>query len=376
MLLRIRKSKKGLVYTCYYYNGYDPATGKQKEYPLGTDFELAKQKWAQFEAGTYKPIPAPRKFRKVISRLTGKVVERRTRETWDIAWSGRMKEIFDRYEHEVVTKKAPRTQKDNFEQIKMLRKVFDNAPIDSITPQHIAQYRDRRRSVKDGSPAPVRANREISLFSHIFNMAREWGYTAKENPCRGVRKNKENPRDYYADDTVWYAVYKHAKEELKDAMDLAYLAAQRPADVIKIKESDIQGNALFVKQNKTTRKLRIVFDNDDGTRNQLGQLIDRIRARKVRSMYLISTPDGQRVTKGMLRLRYDKARKDAYEEFLKAGDIATAERIMEFQFRDIRPKAASEIESIDDASGLLGHTKQDITKKVYIRVGKTVKPTR
>jgi hypothetical protein len=28
------------------------------------------------------------------------------------------------------------------------------------------------------------------------------------------------------------------------------------------------------------------------------------------------------------------------------------------------------------ASKLLGHTEQEITKKVYIRVGETVKPTR
>jgi hypothetical protein len=33
-------------------------------------------------------------------------------------------------------------------------------------------------------------------------MAREWGFTDRENPCAGVRKNKEKIRDYYANDMV------------------------------------------------------------------------------------------------------------------------------------------------------------------------------
>lgn len=55
---------------------------------------------------------------------------------------------------------------------------------------------------------------------------------------------------------------------------------------------------------------------------------------------------------------------------------ALAERVRKFQFRDIRPKAASDIGDLAAASRLLGHTEQEITKKVYVRVGETVKPTR
>jgi hypothetical protein len=47
-----------------------------------------------------------------------------------------------------------------------IRNVFSDAPIDAVTPQIIAQYRDSRT-------AKVRANREISLLSHIYNIARE-----------------------------------------------------------------------------------------------------------------------------------------------------------------------------------------------------------
>ena len=42
---------------------------------------------------------------------------------------------------------------------------------------------------------------------------------------------------------------------------------------------------------------------------------------------------------------------------------------MQFQFRDIRPKAASEIADISEASALLGHSKEGITERVYRRIG-------
>ncbi len=77
-----------------------------------------------------------------------------------------------------------------------------------------------------------------------------------------------------------------------------------------------------------------------------------------------------------LRVRFDAARNDAIKELLEQGNKELAARVRQFQFRDIRPKAASEIGDVLAASKLLGHTEQELTKKVYIRVGETVKPTR
>lgn len=329
-MIRVRKQLvSGKTWESFYYNGR--VNGKRVKIPLGNDLNEAKRKWAELECREAPP------------------------ET------GLMAPIFSRYEREVIPKKAPKTQLGNLSELAMLRKVFDAAPIDAITPQHVAQYRDKR-----GAAAPVRANRELALLSHVFNLAREWGYTAKENPCRGVRKNRETPRDYYADDAVWSAVYQAACDELRDAMDLAYLSGQRPADVLKMRFSDIKDGALEVEQNKTKRKLRIVLA---GT--QLGAVIERIRARKVSSVYLIATASGVPLKKHTLRVRFDNARLKAQ----KVADEALASRIQAFQFRDIRPKAASETD-LEHASKLLGHTEHEITQKVYRRVGETVKPVR
>lgn len=336
MLRRTKKLKNGELWEAFYYNGRDE-DGKRKEIPLGTDLNEAKRKWAELEC---KPAPVD---------------------------TGLMKHVFDRYVRDVIPTKAPRTQKDNEKELKQLRAGFDNAPVDAITPQHIAQYRDKRS-------AKTRANRELALLSHVFNMAREWGYTAKENPCRGVRKNKEAPRDFYADDSVWMAVYSVASTELQDAMDVAYLTGQRQADVLKFVMPAKDDKELATRQGKTGKKLRIRLVDDESQPTELAKVIERIRARprKISSIYLIALPSGQPMTYAMLRKRFEDARTAAANN---AVTPEIASRIREFQFRDIRPKAASETD-LEHAQKLLGHTKGQITEAVYRRVGEVVKPTK
>ncbi len=76
----------------------------------------------------------------------------------------------------------------------------------------------------------------------------------------------------------------------------------------------------------------------------------------------------------MHRIRFDNARKAAINEALANNDNDLAELISKFQFRDTRPKAASDMNDIDLASKLLGHTKEEITRKIYIRRGQEVTP--
>jgi len=341
MLRRVRTLKSGKKWVGYYYNGRDE-NGKRIEIPLGTDLDIAKSEWAKLDR---KEVPK-------ISRLLG--------------------DVFNRYERDVIPGKMPRTQKDNLLSLKQLRAAFCEAPIDAITPQIIAQYRDKRSG-------KVRANREISLLSHIYNMAREWGITEKENPAAGVRKNKERPRDFYAGPEIWNAVYECASGELRDAMDLAYLTGQRPADVLSMRATDCDEKYLQVAQHKTSKKLRIVLKYENQV-NQLGLLVDKLisqrKERGIRNPFLITTQDGRAVTASMLRLRFDDARKNAIHNALNRQDSILAEQIRQFQFRDIRPKAASEIGDLNHASRLLGHTDKRITETVYRRVGEIVQPTR
>ena len=95
-----------------------------------------------------------------------------------------------------------------------------HAPFEEIEPIHVRQYLDLRE-------AKTRANREKALFSHIWNKAREWGYTNLPKPCVGIKGHKEKGRkDVYVADDTYYAVYESATPPLRDAMDLASLTGQ------------------------------------------------------------------------------------------------------------------------------------------------------
>ncbi|WP_238738848.1 phage integrase [Pseudomonas putida] len=335
MYRRKRTRANGKVWEALYYRD-----GSGKDIFLGNDLVKAKLKWAELEA---KSVPKDLTI---------------------------MKGIFDQYLLKIIPGKAARTQKDNIYELKQLREVFDSAPIDAITPAMIAQYRDSRT-------AKTRANREIALLSHVFNTAREWGLTTKNNPCLGVRKNKEKPRDYYANEAVWQAGYEEAADELKDAMDLAYLTGQRPADVLSMRRDDIEGIYLLVSQGKTGKRLRIMLQTN-GVNNSLGTLLDRIMRRNSEhlSPFFILNSNGKRLSWEMLRNRWQDARESARIKAIGNKQPELANRIAQFQFRDIRPKAASEISDLTDASLLLGHSKEGITERVYRRVGAIAKPSK
>jgi len=341
MIRRTRKRKNGTTWVGYYYNGRD-ADGNRVEIPLGGDLDEAKIEWARLDR---KATPKPAHL---------------------------MDRLFDDYESKVLPKLTPGTQADYEKGLRQLRKAFIGAPINAMTSQVIAQYRDART-------AKVRANREIALLSTMFTFAREWGLTEKANPCFGLRRNKEVPRDYYAGKIVWDAVYSEAPPELKDAMDLAYLTGQRPADVLKASVADINHGFLMVGQGKTQKRLRIRL-HDGATAFDLSTFLDALLNRKtlagIKSSNLITNQAGLRMSYAMLRNRWDEAREKAAIVAEVKGDSTLATAIRQFQFRDIRPKAASEIDDIAHASQLLGHSTQEMTKKVYRRVGEIVRPTK
>ncbi|WP_231990407.1 tyrosine-type recombinase/integrase [Nitrosomonas ureae] len=326
----IRARKRG-VKTWYYY---DTGGKPRKEIPLGNDYALAVKKWAELQ------INAKPRHQEIIT----------------------FRYVAERYVRDVIPTKAPATQKDNLRELDWLYKFFDNppAPLEKIGAINIRQYMDWRKT--------IRANREKALFSHIWNKGREWGYTNLPNPCAGIKGFKETGRkNVYVDDATYNAVHVAASQPLRDAMDLAYLTGQRPSDVLKMTEHDIQDGSITVTQNKTGARLRISIEGE------LDILLKRIMARKsgykVRSFYLIVDDHGQRITLRTLQGHFYRARK-------VAGITQDT-----FQFRDLRAKAgtdkADSSGDIRQAQRQLGHSSVTMTE-TYIRErkGSKVKPTK
>jgi len=357
--MRVRSRKYGT----YYYLDAGKVDGKRKEIPLGLDYIEAIRKWADLTAGESKG-------RECIT----------------------FRHAAERYQREVLPTKAPATQAKNLQELTSLYKFFDDPPVplDEIDPVHVRQYLDWRVQstiqakiaanldrAKVGKPAvvvgktdgSVVANREKALFSHIWNFARSKGITNKANPCAGVKGFAEKGRDVYIEDDVFKAIHGAAELPLKDAMDLAYLTGQRPADVLKLSRADLKDGAVWIRQNKTGAKLRI---NVEG---ELAVLLDRMGGRKVMGMNLVNMTDGTPMTKFELRSALDRARAAAAIEH----PHLTA-KIKQFQFRDLRAKAATdkeESQGIAAAQSQLGHSTQTMTQHyVRHRKGKLVTPTK
>lgn len=330
--MRVRKGR-------YYY---DTQAKPRREIPLGADYGTALVKWAELEGG--KSLPA------------------NTQPTFGMAW--------ERYKKDVLPGKAPRTQTGNMDEAEHLLKVFKDGPLAMIKPSHVRGYLDTR-----GKVAQVRANRERALLSHIFNCARAWGYTDAPNPCAGIKGFSEPGRDKYVEEAEFRAVYAQACVPVRNAMDLAYLTGQRPADVLKATSADVQDGCLRVTQGKTGAKIRIALEGD------LGRLVTTLMPRptkgRVVSLHLIRNEDEQHLTYSAMTQRFSTIRAEAITVAVDDGLPALAASLRSFQFRDLRARAATDIEDIHSAQGLLAHAQVSMTQQYRrLRLGARVKPVK
>lgn len=231
---------------------------------------------------------------------------------------------------------------------------FAKARLEQIEPRHVKGY--IRQRTKKGA-----ALFEKRVLSAMFNWAREEGITTAPNPCAGIKFSqserkaigKLGKRDVYVTDPQFDEVHARATPILQDAMDLGLLTAQRPSDLLKMTRQDIRDGELWIVQGKTGAKVGIRIEG------RLKRLLERIQARprRVASMYLIATDDGQRLTYSALN-----------KQFVKARGEAT------WQFRDIRAKAATDSPDLKRAQGLLGHASETTTVGYRRNKGVAVPP--
>jgi integrase len=132
---------------------------------------------------------------------------------------------------------------------------------------------------------------------------------------------------------------------------------------------NIADGMLEVAQGKTGKRLHIRVEGE------LKAVIDRItgRVRKVRNLALVAAEDGGSMTVYRLWHLFNDARTAAAEA---AETDALTDKIRAFQFRDIRAKAASDIEDIKAAKNLLAHSAEELTRRVYVRKPKVVSPVK
>ena len=328
MLARKRTRKNGKTTVYYYYDGRED--GRRKEIPLGTDYIAAVQEWSKLEAAK---------------------LPKSARVTFPVA--------AERYLQNIISHRSRNTVSGANNAVRKLSKFFGGenpAPLDEIEPAHVRRYLDWRKDT------PGSANNEITYLSAIFNYAREQGWVSKENPCRNVKKHSKKRREIYIEDYLYQAVYQAAGQQMRDLMDIAYITGQRPIDIVGIHSSHIHDGILHINQQKTSAKLRFEISG------QLKEIIYRIRPG---NGYLFLNRHGRPLTRSSLSRQFLELRKSIMQQRPELSD-----ELADFQFRDLRAKAATDIYLAADtrtAADQLGHASERMTK-IYIRRGKILKP--
>lgn len=317
-----------LKHGAYYY-----VSRENKWIRLSEDKAVAFAKWAEIEGETPRESGSEKPL------------------------AGSMAALIDKYMVEVAPKKAKSTYTGNLTEAKNLKDVFGKMLVLEVRPTHIAKYLDIR-----GVNAPIRANREISLLSHIFSYAMRWGQIDR-NPCLGVAKHPEKGRDRYISDHEFEGVKKLASDLIATVMDFAYITALRKGDILNLRLDKITDEGILITQSKTGAKQ--LYEWTAG----LTEVVGRAKSlkRPIRGLYLFCTRQGQSYSDTGFKAMWNRVQ-------IKWADQGG----QRFTFHDIRAKALTDAKKLGlDAQSLAGHATSAMTEH-YIkqREFKRVKPLR
>lgn len=144
-----------------------------------------------------------------------------------------MADLAERYIEQHLPKKRPRSQREDRDLLRLyilpamrMAKVkdVDDAAVDAL----------HRKITKQGKP--TRANAAVRLLSKMFNLSIKWGMRA-DNPCKGVEKNNEEPRERYLSEAeinrLWAALDGERDRESVAAILLAMLTGARLGEIVK-----------------------------------------------------------------------------------------------------------------------------------------------
>ncbi len=247
--------------------------------------------------------------------------------------------LLDYYNSQDFQIKKVSTRNSYFDYKKDLLATFGAMPAKSIQPLHVRSFMDS----KGNKSGPVQANRHKSALQVVMGWGYERGRVIK-NPCIGIKKFKEIPRDVYVTDEEYQAILDSACPIIYAAAELAYLTMSRLKDVIELKKSALIKEGVMIKQSKTG----VEQINTWGIRLKTAVEMCDKHFKNNDSVYVIHQKNGDPYSKGGLRTRWTNTKKRARDE----TNLPLA-----FTFHDLKAKGISDFDgSLDEKREAAGHT--------------------
>lgn len=207
---------------------------------------------------------------------------------------------------------------------------FGRLHIQTLTTAMVATYLERGRR----AGRSVSANREKAVLSSAY----EWGMRnghAETNPCRGVRRNREQPSRTYVTDEQYLDAYRRAPQCVRNLMHVGYLTGLRLSDLTTLRRSWLTEDGIELAESKTGKRRLIEWTPF------LRSTVDRALDYAGASPYVLVAARGQPWAPWAVQSAWKR---------LKPG----------FPFRAIRAKAAT-----DAKHNVLGHSGQMLSR--YVR---------
>lgn len=248
---------------------------------------------------------------------------------------------------------AGETQKDYRKYSQKILAVFGQMPPDSIKPEHVRKYLDKR-----GVKSRTQANREKAFMSRVYRWAYERGY-AKGNPTKGVKQFKETARDRYITNEEYNALFSVSSNVVRVAMELAYLCCARQNDVLEMKKSQLMNEGILIKQSKTSvAQIKAWSDRLTAAINMAKELPLNSG---MSSLYIIHQPTGNKYTRDGFNSRWRKAKEEARATFPHLS--------FDFTFHDLKAKGVSDLEgNIYEKQAISGHKNVEQTARYNRKV--------
>lgn len=255
------------------------------------------------------------------------------------------------YQTEALPKLATKTQAGRRNDMKWPLKVFGKVNPQDMEPHHIWTYwRDRGETEQ--------ARHEIKAISALLTYARQVGARKgpeNSNPCYDLKLPGAKARELYVTDAMFFAIRDIAPLMLGYAMDLAWCAGLDSGTIRRLEWRNTTKTGLLFERGKTGKLQQIDGEDLVTILRQLRQERPQVR----RS--IICARDGLAYTADGIQ----SAWQDAIAKALELNRLKPEER---YHFHDIRAKGASEAESDEAASDLLGHGDKQVTRKFYRRL--------
>jgi len=263
-------------------------------------------------------------------------------------------DILDRFQRDYLPRLSPRTQRDYARHLVVLRKWFGHRLPDDLKPRELGAF----LAVEKGK---IQKNRQMAVLSCALSEAVGRWYMCERNPCKDVKRNPSRHRNRYVTDVEYAGVKLMAPKRVRLAMDLSLLTGQRQGDVIGFRWDHVKDMHIHVQQGKTGKRLAIEIS--PALEAVLDECWKLPKGGCEGGEYVITRRCGGRYTSEGFRALWQRT----INQWVKLGNLR-------FNFHDIRAKSASDSESIDAAYQRLGHQDISITRQVYDRGVRIVKP--